>query len=212
MELNHNTPWLPVWVRNEFLFNQTRGHGELTEGQLFGITSLRQRALMFNVMTITGAHWRWLPAHALLHTKIIPKKLYDLPDLQLWDCFSNNVTVIQWEYLRGHECLVALRNRDVVRGRYAFTVDWLPETHLDTTFVTEAEQSKCGHVILLDNGQIAIQPTNRINWLDSYFIGNEPIAAKQGYLTNTHQWVAETCERWSVAKDERQFYGTEEKL
>lgn len=208
MELNHNTPFLGVWVKNEFLFNQTKGHGELTEAILFGVTSIRQRALMFNILTVTGAHWRNIPPHALVHTDRLPQNSRSLSELQLWNCYSNNVTVIEWEYFRNHRCKVRI-GKEIVEGTYQFTVDWLPEHHIDTTFTLEPAQSKCGHVIFLDDGHVAVMPTNRVLWTDTYFVGQDPQAHKQGYLTNEHTWIAESPIE-DFSKDERQFYGKDE--
>lgn len=205
MELNYSTPIVKVWVRNEFLYNQEKGFGEFTEGYIFGVSSMKGRALGFNVMLKTGAHFRWMPCHAFLHEKPKRKtKLYNLSELELWDCFSNSISVIEWEYLKAHECQVCLRSKKALKGTYLFTVDWVPD-NFNTSFVTDPEQNKCAHIIALENGQICVLPTNRCEFRDGYFIGAKPNAREMGYKTNTHLFQAE-CADWDVSKSEEVFY------
>lgn len=62
--MNANIPTLRVWVRREFLMNgKEQG---LEEGYAFAIASLKGWALTFHVMLKSGAHFRFIPLHALL--------------------------------------------------------------------------------------------------------------------------------------------------
>jgi hypothetical protein len=112
-----------------------------------------------------------------------------------------------FDFLRDLKCKVWLRNRSCLTGTYLFTVDWLPDTDETPGWINQPDQNKCGHVIELDNGQLACMPTNRIAFMDAYFIGNDPKPYEAGYVTNETKWQAETCERWSVANEENTFYG-----
>lgn len=200
--INANIPTLHCWVRREFLTGgQSFG---LEEGYAFGILSIRARALGFHVMLKSGAHFRGLPLHALLVKKT--EDYRDLSDLQLWDCFSSRPVVTVFDYLRGHECKVWLRDKTQMRGTYLFTVDWLPDSEEAPGLIYQPDQNKCGHVIALANGQLACQPTNRIAWLDGYFIGNDPKPHECGYVTNETAWTAETADH-DQSRDERYFYG-----
>jgi hypothetical protein len=205
--MNANIPTLHVWVRREFL----TGGKELgvEEGYAFAILSVRGRALQFHVMLKSGAHFRGLPLHALLVSKV-EGEYKELSDLQLWDCFSSRPVVTVFDYLRDHECKVWLRDRSEFRGVYLFTVDWLPDSEETPGLIYQPDQNKCGHVIALNNGQIACLPTNRIAWMDGYFIGNDPQPQAKGYVTGNDVWQAETCERWGVADEVDYFYGVKE--
>lgn len=201
--MNANIPTLRVWVRREFL----TGGKELglEEGYAFAILSLRGRALQFHVMLKSGAHFRALPLHALLMAKV-KGEYKELSDLQLWDCFSSRPVVTVFDYLRDHECKVWLRDRSQMRGTYLFTVDWLPDAEETPGLVGQPDQNKCGHVIALENGQIACQPTNRIAWIDGYFIGADPQPHKQGYVTSSEVWQAEIAD-YDEFQDDGYFYG-----
>lgn len=48
---------------------------------------------------------------------------------------------------------------------------------------------KCAHVIALDNGNFAAQPSNRIQWFCPAFV--TPFDQKPDYVTNTRIWKVE---------------------
>ncbi len=204
--MNANIPTLHCWVRREFLTGGKESGG-FEEGYAFAILSVRGRALQFHVMLRSGAHFRGLPLHALLTSTAGEGGYKDLSDLQLWDCFSSRPVVTVFDYLRDHECKVWLRDRSAWSGRYLFTVDWLPDSEEAPGLIYQPDQNKCGHVIALANGQLACLPTNRIAWMDGYFIGSDPQPQRRGYVTNGTVWEAETAARWSVAEDADFFYG-----
>ena len=201
--MNANIPTLHVWVRREFL---TGGkEAGLEEGYAFAILSLRGRALQFHVMLKSGAHFRGVPIHMLLVGKV-DGEYKSVNDLQLWDCFSSRPVVTVFDYLRDHECKVWLRDRSQMRGEYLFTVDWLPDSEETPGLIYQPDQNKCGHVIALSNGQIACQPTNRIAWMDSYFIGADPKPHEQGYQTSGEVFQAEMVD-YDELQDNGYFYG-----
>lgn len=205
--MNANILTLRVWVRREFLTNGKEPG--LEEGYAFAVMSVRGRALQFHVLLKSGAHFRGLPIHALLTYPAERAASGDksLSDLQLWDCFSSRPVVTVFDLLRDHECKAWLRDGSCLRGSYLFTVDWLPDSEEAPGWVNQPDQNKCGHVLELENGQLACLPTNRIAFLDGYFIGNDPEPEKAGYVTNEAVWQAETCARWDVSKEEAMFYG-----
>jgi hypothetical protein len=211
--MHTNTPVLKVFVKNQFLYNMDEEIEGFTEGYIFGVKSMRARALLFHVMLKSGAHWRGLPIHSMWWYKPdADEKIeyYDLENLQLWDCFTEKTQVIQWDYLLGHQCDCFLRNKKVVGGEYWCSVEWLKDGNPDTSFVSTSDQDKCAHLIKLDNGQIAALPTNRIAFKDAYFIGNKPNPGACGYRVSESNWSAETCDRWCVSEDNGVFYLDEE--
>jgi len=208
--MNVNVPTIHCYVRREFLTNFKETG--LEEGYIFGVTSYKGWAIMFNVLLKSGAHFRFIPLHAIVTKSTTPATLFELSHLQLWDCFSSNVHVTIFDLLRDSHCNVHLRNKSVLSGRYLFTLDWLPDKDEVPGLIYQPDQNKCGHLIELENGQIACLPTNRIAFKDGYFIGNDPHPEKCGYVTGTTKWSAETSERWSVADTDEMMYFDEKEL
>jgi hypothetical protein len=202
--MNVNIPTIHCYVRREFLTN-FKDTG-LEEGYIFGITSYKGWAIMFNVLLKSGAHFRFIPLHAVITKDKLPDTIYELTNLQLWDCFSSNANIIVFDILKDSHCNAYLRNKSVVTGKYLFTIDWLPDKDEVPGFIYQPDQNKCGHIIELSNGQLACLPTNRVAFKDGYFIGNDPKPENCGYVTGTSKWSAETSERWSVADDDNTFY------
>ncbi len=183
-ELNLSIPRFYCYLRSEFLYDLESHHGELTEVCVLGVASIHGRALGFHVLTSNGAvMWR-LPIHALCHKRTAQAQPLDW--LQFWDCFSYNITVTLFDRLRDARVRVQLRDRSWEGGQYMFTFDWIGSEDSE-----EAGDggSKCAHLIALDNGNFALQPNNRVQWLDPAFV--TPFQEKPTYLTNTHVWKVE---------------------
>ena len=88
-ELNANIPHFECLVRNEYLYNHEKGWGEYTKAVCIGISSILGRAVGFHLLLNNGALiWR-LPVSALA-TK--PCEHIEHTTLQLWDCFSYDVS------------------------------------------------------------------------------------------------------------------------
>lgn len=205
--MNANIPPLRVWIPLTLLTGGKRDGME--EGFVFAVQSIRARCLQFHVLLKSGAHFRQIPLHYLFTTPQMPARVYSLTDLQLWDCFSYRPVVTVFDFLKGYECRAWLRTKEVVRGDYLFTVDWLPDSDSEAGMLLQPDQNKCAHVLALENGQLAALPTNRVAFADAYFIGNDPHPEKQGYVTLEEVHEAETCDRWSVAHEDAAFYGQE---
>lgn len=200
--MNADIPPLKVWIDAKHL-----GLGEDYEhGYVFGLQSYKGRCLQFHVLLESGAHFRHVPLHWLLH--YIPSNADRLPLelLQLWDCESHKPVVTAFNFLQDYEVDVVLKDKGTMPGAYWCTVDWLPDTPQHANLLGQPDQNKCAHLILLANGQIAAQPTNRVLFKDAYFIGNQPTAATKGYKVIDQIFQAETCQRWSVADKDEVFY------
>lgn len=195
--MNCDIPFLPVWVRRSFI---ARDPG-LEQGYAFAVQSWPGRALAFHVMLKSGAHYRGIPIHALSTAPI--SRARDLGDCQLWDCFSYNPQVHVYNYLLEHEADCYLRS-GTVGGTYLFTVDWLPDFR-GPGFTHLPDQNKCGHVMALEDGNLACLPTNRIAWKDAYFIGQNPSPRAQHYRVQDEVYQAEDS-AWDVSRGEAYFY------
>ena len=199
--MNADIPFLRCWVRLPFI---SKADG-LEEAYAFAIQSYPGRALAFHVMLKSGAHYRGVPIHGLCLDPAAPFR--PLAACELWDCFTFHPIVHTYAYLRDHEALCYTRAGEA-SGTYLFTVDWLPD-HTGPGFTHLPEQNKCGHVLVLEDGNLCCLPTNRIAWRDAYFIGANPNPRAQQYIVQDQVWQAEDC-GWDVSRDDRYFYCPED--
>jgi len=202
--VNADIPPLKVWIHNRHLLDNEEADG-YEAGYAFAIQSFKSRALQFHVLLQSGAHFRHVPLHWVLHD-ITATETYDLERLQLWDCFSYKPIVTVFDFLRDYSCNATLKDKRTVHGQYWFTIDWLPDSDDKPGLLLQPDQNKCAHVLLLANGQIACLPTNRVAFKDAYFLGNNPEPGKRGYKTIPTVWSAENSDRWSVANTDETYY------
>jgi len=201
--MNADIPPLKVWIPDHHLGLESH---TLSHGYAFAVQSIKGRALAFHVLLDSGAHYRQVPLHWLLHTDQHPSIGYFLPMLQLWDCFSYRPVVTCFDFLKDYTCDAILKDKTKVSASYWFTVDWLPDSEDKAGFLLQPDQNKCAHVLLLDNGQVAALPTNRVAFKDGFFIGDKPTPEAQGYKPTLEIHHAEDCTRWSVANTEDTYY------
>lgn len=222
MTLNVSIPSFDCYVRAPFLYNGDLARdGEVVKARAFGIASIQGRALGFHVMDELGAvTWR-LPIHALTSeagilrgrvtspsTPLLPPMgtarshvARPLDHLQLWDCFSYEVSVTTFEYLAGRACRLLLKDRSQCDARYMFTVDWYGNEYAEGA---GDSGHKCAHILELDCGCYAAQPNNRILWADPATI-SKPFAVVPDYRTNTRTWSVEGTSKWATPDTNRAF-------
>jgi hypothetical protein len=94
-----DTPYVTAYVRNEFLYDQQKGHGEFTEVTVFGFRAEPMRVPMFQIMTAQGAQWARIPIHALCSK---PCPAISLQIACWWDSFSRFCEVREVQFLRNH--------------------------------------------------------------------------------------------------------------
>lgn len=203
--LHHHVPVFKAWLRAEYLYDQESHHGEFERVLVLGVTSRTGRALGFTVVTEGGAMFMHLPISALVHDQDAPPLPFHV--LQLWDCFSFDVGVIDYHWLG--RCRTLLKDGQWYEGAYCFTLDWADcdRSRVETNFAEVPEEHKCGHFIALDNGCYALQPNNRVLWEDPAFI-TAPLKEKPAYKTNTHEYTCEAYGKWVTSEDARYFYET----
>lgn len=120
---------------------------------------------------------------------------------QLWDCFSENVSVIRYDFLEYHRAQIVLRDGTKVWGEYMFTVDWFNNPYSD-----EPTDYKCGHVFSSDDGYLLCMPNNRIFWKDSNWVTKKlPTDLKQFKVDTVLPSVENVSDRW-VSEDTDSFY------
>ena len=120
---------------------------------------------------------------------------------QLWDCFSENISVTKYEYLESKRCKVMLRDTTEVWAEYMFTVDWY-----DNAYSEEPSDYKCAHILVADDGYLLAQPNNRIYWKDSNWITKVFPVNKRDIKVDTTTISAENrSDRW-VSEDTDSYY------
>lgn len=205
--LVHNLPLVPVLVRNEYLYDLEKGHGEYTPGIWISVKSIQGKALYFEtLLTDYGALYDKLPISAF----VWKKDHEDLPldNLQLWDCFDYNITVIQKPLLS--RCSYFGKDRKMYDGEYLFTIDTChsESSTLDTNFSEHDPEHKSFNIIRLNNGQFAAQPNNRVIWRDSSLVAEK--LKRPDFKVCTKNYKVETTPKWSVGHTDEWQYKTEE--
>jgi hypothetical protein len=198
MKLNINIPSFKALVKKKY-FTKNSEDTEFYNVYVFGIQSCSGQILNFHVMTDNGM----LRSRVPLSEIYIKEPTNDIPDhfKQLWDCFSENVSVIEYDFLVYHKAQVVLRDGSKVWATYLFTVDWY-----DNPYSNEASDYKCGHILKSDDGYLLCQPNNRLFWRDSNWITKElPEDLKQFKVDKEIISVENKSNRW-VTEDGNSFY------
>jgi hypothetical protein len=131
----------------------------------FGLVSYPSRAWGANLLLESGAIYRNVPLHALSYIK--EANPWSLEKAQLYNCYSDQFTILEYDYLSGMKCAVKITNNalcPMLIGHYLFTV-----APLHDGFSDEPEQNKELKFIALENGRITVQPTNYLKFEDVSF-------------------------------------------
>lgn len=198
--LNANIPNLKLKVRRSWLTKNEADKDVYDTCYAFAIQSVSGKILTFHIMTDYG----------LLRSRVpISELFYDIPETdipadfkQLWDNFSENVSVIEYHYLAEKRCKVALKDKSVIWATYLFTVDWFNNSYSD-----EPTDYKCGHILVADAGYLLCQPNNRILWKDSNFITKDiPVELNQFKVDTELESVESKSDRWVAGNTDAYYY------
>ncbi len=199
--LNSNIENFKCLVRLSHFTKDPKDYNTYHNASVFGIQSITGKILTFHLMTDYGMMRSRVPI-----SEIFLKRDFDT-DIpadfkQLWDCFSENVSVIKYDFLSEKRCQVILKDKKKVWGTYLFTVDWF-----DNGYSNEPSDYKCGHVIVSDHGYLMCQPNNRIYWKDSNWVTkNFPDELRKTIKVDTELISVESVsDRW-VTGDSNEFY------
>jgi hypothetical protein len=204
-ELNANTPQIECYVRGNYLRNQKDSHDVKFPCVIFGVASMAGRSPLFHFLMEDGGIWWRMPISAFCSREDSPA--VDIHDLVLWNSFSPNVTVTEFAAMRNMRMSYVTRSGEFVNGKYLFTLDWhAPDDNLiNTGYSVSPGQHKCGHVILRNDGNFAIQPNNRVRmWDPSYTTKKENLIVR---IINTNQWDVEDADKWRTSDDDSYHYG-----
>lgn len=201
--LNHNIPTITCFIRNEFLFNHEKGHGEHTLCDVHSVASIEKRVPLFEAFLENGVNWTRRPISAFCWKKSAPVE--PLYHHMYWDCFSSYIDVQVRARLAGLRAELVRWDGSKVEGTYMFTLDWGFENKamLDTNF-SETPEHKCGHFFKMDNGNFYCYPNNRIIWYDSAWTKNR-IKNNPGFIIDTTLYSVENMTRKET--DDHYFYG-----
>tara|TARA_R100000458_G_C8227933_1_gene210445 strand:+ start:238 stop:924 length:687 start_codon:yes stop_codon:yes gene_type:complete len=173
-----NVPHFKVWVRKEFTANHLKYHGEFIHALVFGVTTIPDRSLSFQLVFTGceidredgpeenvhgGAMWARMPIQALVADVPLeewPERMEDHL-AQPWDCESHNHSVVKMDRVSSSPwyCKIA---GDFYEGRYLFTVDYT-----NSDIADDPAQHKQSHVLYLTNagewtGNLVALPNNRV--------------------------------------------------
>lgn len=199
MILNHDIKGYKCLVRLSHFTKNEEDKNTFHEAYAFGIQSVNSKILTFHIMTDYGMLRSRVPISEIFFKK--PTKDIPFYFKQLWDCFSENVSVIEYDFLKEKRCQVILRDSSKVWATYLFTVDWF-----NNGFSDEPSDYKCGHILVADDGYLLCQPNNRIFWKDSNLIVKKfPINVKDIKVDDNLPSVENAADRW-VSEDSDSFY------
>jgi hypothetical protein len=199
MILNSNIDSFKCLVRRSHFTKNEKDYNEFDNSIAFAIQSVSDKILTFHIMTDYGMLRSRVPISEIFLNK--PTKDIEPHFKQLWNCFSENVSVIKYEYLKEKRCEVVLRDKTKVWGTYLMTVDWFSNPYSD-----EPTDYKCGHIIVADEGYLMLQPNNRIFWKDSNFITNKfPMELKNIKVDDKLISVEGVSDKW-VSENGDSFY------
>ena len=199
MVLNHNIDNLKCLVRLSHFTHKEEDHDKFHNAYIFGIQSIAGKILTFHIMTDYGMMRSRVP----LSEVFLKEPTADIPFhfKQLWDCFSENVSVITYNYLYERRCQAVLKDGTKVWASYLFTVDWYNNAYSD-----EPSDYKCGHVLVADDGYLLCQPNNRIFWKDSNWVTKDfPLDIKEIKVDKELLSVETVSDRW-VSEDTDSYY------
>ena len=198
---------MKVFLRNEYLYQFEKGKGEFTEGVLISVRCMAGQVALFQVLLNNGVLRDKLPSHAFLNIPEIPKDDLPFHYLQIWNCFSSNFTLLTLNYLYDTRVSVFMKDKKWHEGSYYATINWAENNQdCDLTLAQDPMEHKSHHIILLDNGQIALQPNNRIKWGEPSFV-TKPFPENPDFLVNKEWFNSEGFEKWETEDSQRYFYG-----
>jgi len=199
-----NVPPIEVWVDKRYLYDFQKdenqnllGEEEWEKGHWVSVKSIPNRALLFETyIDKFGAVYDKLPISAFRWDLNSLDTEYPLDFLQLWDCLSYNISVIEKRVLRGTKTYTTMKDHSVVSGEYLFTID---TTHsdpneVDTGWSETPNEHKCYNISKLENGQFCAQPNNRTRWYQPS--RTDSITEIPYFRYSTKIWRCEDYGKW----------------
>ena len=198
-KLNENIELFKCYVRASHFTKNEADNDTYHKAYAFAVQSLAGKILTFHVMTDYGMLRSRVPISEIFME--IPKTDIPFHYKQLWDCFSENISVITYDYLYEKRCQVVLKDGSKVWATYLMTVDWYKNPYSD-----EPSDYKCGHILIADDGYLLCQPNNRIYWKDSNWVTKPFPVDPSTFKVDTHiESVEAQSDKW-VSEDSNSYY------
>ena len=203
-----NTPRVRCYIRKEFLYNFEKGFGEYVPCIWVSIKSMSRRAFFIeSYLPEYGALYDKLPLEAYVsrNHNLDRDNFLPLDYLQIWDCLSYDLTVIQKSFLLNLSGKFYAKDKQWYQGNYMFTVDnCASDDSLDVGDSENPEDHKSYNFIELDNGQYAAQPNNRCIWLDA---ASNPKEMKfPDFKVCTKKYIVEQNPKWAIGDTDALMY------
>lgn len=204
--LNIDIPTFNAYLDSSFLYNEEANpNKERIPVEVFSYTSIPQRCGLFSVMTEYGSQHARVPLH-YLRTSISGGTNYPLDWLQLWDSLSYYASVNLIEYLKNRAANIILKNQKTQKAKYLFTIDWCYGSQYKYGYGEMPGGHKCGHVFEGD-GQLFIQPNNRILWMDGGSWINKKLIDKPKWKVFSKEYSCEhQGSRWITDVNEDYWF------
>ena len=204
--IEHNFFPLKVFVRDEYMYQHKKGQGNFTEGIVISVRCMPGQVALFQVLLNNGVLRDKLPSHALLTSPNTPTPDLPFHYLQIWNCFSYNFTLLQLNFIKDAPVEIYMKNRQWYSGKYFATINWgSNDINTDISLAEDPMEHKSHHIILMNNGQVALQPNNRIKWSEPSFV-TKPFPTKPDYLVCNEFYNSEDTEKWHTEDSDRIFY------
>jgi hypothetical protein len=203
-----NLPPIKCFIRREFLYDFQEGHGEYEPCTWISLKSIAGEAFRIESYLYNyGALYDKLPLHAYVwRTDVKESELLPLDFLQIWDCMSYDIAILQKSHISGMRCRFLNKNKEWTWGVYMFTVDnCFPDSNiLDVGLSEDIEDHKSFNFIQCDNGQFAAQPNNRLIVLEP---SSNPETLKfPNFKVATKKWSVESESKWSLGDTDTVMY------
>lgn len=197
--LNENVPQFKALVKRSWFTKRSSDENIFDNTYIFGVQSVSNTMLTFHGMTDYGMLRSKIP----LSEVYIKQPVNDVPYnyKALWDCFSESISIVEYEYLEHKRCKALLRDKTEVWAEYMFTLDWF-----DNAYSEEPSDYKCAHVLAADDGYLLALPNNRLYWKDSNWITKKfPIRPQEFKVDTEVMSVENQSDRW-VSEDTDSYY------
>ena len=194
-----NVPYIKCYIKKEYLYDLTRGHGEFEECVLLAVKSMQGKALIFEAyLPAYGACYDKFPLSAFVwRTDIVESEQLKLGEIELWDAFSYDITIWHKRMLRNCDVDIYVPGKGKISGEYLFTIDSVhSDPNMVNTSVAEVPpEHKQFNVGKLVNGQFFAQPNNRMLWYEQSLTPSTlktpdfKVASKYYFCEQDSKWV-----------------------
>jgi len=204
-----NLPSLKVYVRNEYLYDHEKGHGEFTEGHWVSAKSLPGRAFYFETfLPKYGALYDKLPISAFVLEPKTPTPDMSLENLQFWNCMDYGVTAVYKQFIGSMDFEVLTRDHGIMHGIYICTLDNYHASADEVDYSTSEipAEHKSFNLLELDNGQYCLYPNNRMRVYDNSLTPKEP--KMPDFKVSTRYYQVENGFEYRLGDTDEYFWKT----